>query len=356
MGASDVKGICRNVLGGDEGTLLEVFENLRRTDSGFERHDDPFWNATHWTVPLPEDEGGGGWRLMDIGGALYAIVTECEYFTPRAGLVPAEGLIGLHFILDGPVELTGMGQAAKALPPVTMLASHQSPGVSFAVSQPAGLSRMLTICITPEMLLSSFGLNPRSSRAARRLLEPATGTVSIVETVMPESCTNLLEDLFRSGRNQPGSLAASTGLLIRIIGQAVEILSKDAEETSAGSYSLRELRLLESTRQALGEALGQDLSLAEIARRLGTNQTKLKSGLRAVYGITASGYRRQCRMVRAMQLLTEQHLPASVVAGMVGYSAHASFTVAFTSYYGINPREARLLRSAAGQRTRPASP
>jgi len=34
-------------------------------------------------------------------------------------------------------------------------------------------------------------------------------------------------------------------------------------------------------------------------------------------------------------------LPASVVAARVGYSAHASFTVAFQAFHNITPREAQ---------------
>jgi len=341
MATSTLKGICRNVLGGAEGSLVQVFETLSRPGSPFLRQDDAFLNAAQWWVPLPEDEGEGGWRLIRLGPSMQAIVTECVYAAPRSGSVPPEGMVGLHFLLDGPVELTGTGPGAKALPPVTMLASHQAPGVRFAVFQPAGVARMLTLCVAPEVLVQSFGLDPRASRVASRLMAPEPGTVSIVEAVMLDSCRALLEALLAEHVGRPGSLAASVGLLLRIVGLAVETLVGDAEETSAGSYSLKDLSLLENTRQALAEDLAENLSLGDIARRLGTNQTKLKAGLRAVYGITASGYRRQCRMERAMELLASEQLPASVVAGMVGYSAHASFTVAFQAYHGITPRAAR---------------
>mgnify|MGYP000846223527 CR=1 FL=1 len=63
MATSTLKGICRNVLGGAEGSLVQVFETLSRPGSPFLRQDDAFLNAAQWWVPLPEDEGEGGWRL-----------------------------------------------------------------------------------------------------------------------------------------------------------------------------------------------------------------------------------------------------------------------------------------------------
>lgn len=360
MSSSDIKGICRNVLGGEHGTLRQVFENLERPDSGFARREDPFWRVRHWWVPLPAHEGHGGWDLLSIGEGLYAIITRCEYFTQRSGPVPAEGLIGLHFILDGPVELTGTSDQAKALLPVTMLASHQAPGVSFAVSFPAGVSRMLTICVAPQLLTDSFGLPVRGARAARRLLEPAQGAISTIEATMPADCAALIEDLLGLDFARAGSLSRAVALLARIIGRGVDMLATDGPEPLSGSYSLKDLRLLERAREALAGDLERPLSLADVARQLGTNQTKLKSGLRAIYGITASGYRRQCRMQKALRLLAEDGLPASVVAARVGYGAHASFTVAFQAFHNMTPREAQRQRKGAQPpetaASRPATP
>ena len=172
---------------------------------------------------------------------------------------------------------------------------------------------------------------------------------------MPPSCATLLEELFAARFGQSGGLAASIGLMVLIVGHVVTSLTSEDSELMAGSYSLRDLRLLEAARQALAEDLDKTLSLAEIARRLGTNQTKLKTGLRAVYGITASGYRKQKRMIEAMRLLAEEQQPASVVAARIGYSAHASFTVAFRAYHGMTPRDARV-SGRTGQAARAARP
>lgn len=349
MSSSDIKVICRNMLGRETGTLREVFANLMAPDSGFAARRDPHWGIQHGWVALPDGEGEGGWNLLAVGERIYAIMSRCVYTAPRFGEVPAEGLVGLHFVMDGPVEVSGISDAGKALAPVSMLAYHPAPGVALKVSVPAGISRMITVSVAPDLLQDSFGLAASGAGPLGRLAHPAENTIATFEAAMSDECAALVEALLDMDFNAAGSLPLAMARLVSLIGQAVAELNRDDAGRAVVSYSQKDLLLLERARAALAADLSEPFSLAVLAKRLGTNQTKLKTGLRAIYGISASNYRRRCRMIEAQRLLGEEGRPVSQVAALVGYSAHASFTVAFKAHFGHAPIAARA-EGRRGQR------
>ena len=77
-------------------------------------------------------------------------------------------------------------------------------------------------------------------------------------------------------------------------------------------------------------------SLMNLARLVGLNDYKLKLGFRQVFGTTAFGYLRECRMLEARQLL-ETGLNVTEVARTVGYASESSFTNAFRKKFGVTP-------------------
>jgi len=78
-------------------------------------------------------------------------------------------------------------------------------------------------------------------------------------------------------------------------------------------------------------------SLMDLARQVGINDYKLKSGFRQIFGTTVFGYLQTCRMERAKQLLAEQQLSIAAIAHTVGYASQSQFCHAFKLRYGITP-------------------
>lgn len=77
-------------------------------------------------------------------------------------------------------------------------------------------------------------------------------------------------------------------------------------------------------------------SIEELARLCGTNQQKLKSGFKKLFGITVFGYLQKCRMVHARELLL-QGVTVNEVSFLVGYANHSSFSYAFKEFFGFSP-------------------
>jgi AraC-like DNA-binding protein len=95
------------------------------------------------------------------------------------------------------------------------------------------------------------------------------------------------------------------------------------------------------------EILLQDLenppSLLELARLVGLNDYKLKSGFRQLFGTTVFGYLYQQRMKQAHELLQSSEANVTEIANQVGYTSLSAFSNAFKKFYGISPSQVRTV-------------
>lgn len=78
-------------------------------------------------------------------------------------------------------------------------------------------------------------------------------------------------------------------------------------------------------------------TIPRLARMVGLNTSKLKSGFKAQFGYTVFGYIHHLRMLRAMALLRYTDLNVSQVAWDVGYANTSAFSAAFKREFGFNP-------------------
>ncbi|HEY9763627.1 MAG TPA: AraC family transcriptional regulator [Trichocoleus sp.] len=80
-------------------------------------------------------------------------------------------------------------------------------------------------------------------------------------------------------------------------------------------------------------------SILELAEQVGVCDRTLRRGFRKLFGTTVIGYLTQQRMIRAEQLLREQHNTVAEVANKVGYTHLGHFAAAFKRQFGITPSE-----------------
>lgn len=85
-------------------------------------------------------------------------------------------------------------------------------------------------------------------------------------------------------------------------------------------------------------------SLSTLARQLGISETQLKSGFKAMNGITVLQYCINKRIDAAKLLLNENRHSISEIGDIVGYQDHSAFSRAFRRLCGCSPREWRQAR------------
>jgi AraC family transcriptional regulator, transcriptional activator of the genes for pyochelin and ferripyochelin receptors len=125
--------------------------------------------------------------------------------------------------------------------------------------------------------------------------------------------------------------------------QALSLLAAELsclfEEPKADyRFSKRDKSIAQLAHDILEQEFQNPPSIAELARRVGTNHCKLKKIFQHYFDNTPYGVLLDIRMNKAYQLLASQHCQVSVAADYVGYSHANNFSVAFTKYFGVAPK------------------
>lgn len=99
-----------------------------------------------------------------------------------------------------------------------------------------------------------------------------------------------------------------------------------------------------------GMAAPAPLRIADVARRTGVSINTLERTFRRRLDITPSAYLRQCRVKRAVELLTHSNLPIKAIACAVGLPDLQHFNKSLRRETNRSPREWRTLNPAGAGR------
>ncbi|CAH1657587.1 helix-turn-helix transcriptional regulator [Chelatococcus asaccharovorans] len=338
--AAGTRGLFRAYFGGEDGSVATTFRNLATAD--VVRRTDERLGLSYARFDLPPEEGCGAWHFLSPAEGIFAVLTDCEYHTIRHERVVAEGLIEFHFLLEGPVELS-LPQELDATAPtnVSLIACQQAPGMAYDVVCQPGTYKMASFYVRPELIRESFGMD-LSQGMARQLLSPREGTMAMTEQKIDPEFLRLLRGLFEIRFSGPRDLTLAAARILELLVLSVDAVDRGgkAEEQSI-VFTARELAMFDRAREVLAGDFTESQTIPRLARKLGTNATKLKSGFRLLYGTTIFAFRNRHRMHRAMQLLAEGDTPIAAVAHAVGFRHQASFTSAFRAHFGLTPTQAR---------------
>ncbi|WP_349507155.1 helix-turn-helix transcriptional regulator [Agrobacterium pusense] len=342
------RGLFRASFGGPEGTTTAAFRNLQT--ARVHRKIDTRLGLFYARADLDPDEGRGSWRFLSPGDGLFVVMTDCEYFTVRHERVVADGLLEFHILLEGPVELS-LPQAddAKAPANISLMVCQQAAGMAYDVVCQPGTYKMVSFYAQPALLRDSFGMDAREN-GMRQLFSPDEGTMAMMERQIDPDFLRRLRDLFEIDFEGPRELPRAVACILELVVLSVDALERGGRtEEQSVVFTARELAMFERAREILATDFSESQTIPRLARKLGTNTTKLKSGFRLLYGTTIFAYRNRHRMDRAMELLAEDETSIAAVASAVGFRHQASFTSAFRGHFGVTPNQARQKLVRAGK-------
>ena len=127
------------------------------------------------------------------------------------------------------------------------------------------------------------------------------------------------------------------GLAMAIVASELNALINELQPNSL-YFVAKDRQFAESAREILQAEYGNPPSLAELSRRIGTNQFKLKHVCRKYFDTTPYGMLLDIRMEKAYRLLKMGNNSVSLVAEAVGYAHASNFSAAFTKYFGFPPK------------------
>lgn len=91
----------------------------------------------------------------------------------------------------------------------------------------------------------------------------------------------------------------------------------------------------------LVDNLEKRITIEALSRQFLMNTTTLKDGFKALYGTSVAAHIKEHRMEKAAQLLCEEEISISQIAGQVGYTSQSKFSAVFAQQYGVSPLEYR---------------
>ncbi len=101
----------------------------------------------------------------------------------------------------------------------------------------------------------------------------------------------------------------------------------------------RDMELIIEARKIIVSNLENPPTISELARQIGTNENKLKSGFRKLYSSSIYQFLQDKRMEKAKLLIAEDKYPVKEIAKLVGYKHAGHFTSKFKDKFGMLPKD-----------------
>lgn len=100
----------------------------------------------------------------------------------------------------------------------------------------------------------------------------------------------------------------------------------------------KDIEIITTAKDYIRQNLHEDLTLKGLAREIGTNETKLKKGLKLLYGKTFGDILRNERLNQAKALLETNEMTIREIALKCGYLSGSIFAKRFKERFGVLPK------------------
>lgn len=340
------KGLFRTLLAGAGESLDAAFRNLKSSPQVshiFEHRKRGMLGAR---VNLTEEEGSGHWDLFRFNDGLYVAIADYIHIEQRFESPSGDDLLEFYIKLKGHLTLSASRMEPIEVDGPSLLVWNEPPAGYNEWTGPNNEEKAVSIYCQPSFIIDGLLEDPEiiPSQLAKFVLN-ASDSVNYCQLPLTPEIAEAASAMVDSFDHYKGPLwlvhtEAKTLELLCMIVAAFDKLSTGADTT----YSATELEQFRQARDIIASEFNPPPTIKQIARRVGTNQTKLKHGFKVLLGATISEYRHRCRMQMAANLLKEGELSISMIAETVGYQHQATLTNAFKAYFGLMPKDYRKLR------------
>lgn len=292
-----------------------------------------------------EKDRNGSIEVLPLDQDLILLLSEVRRFSWRAErqIIGDGGWMNIQFRLKGGgSERLGDGEAAFETPDsVCAIASYSGNGL--IEREFVGPShRAACLYMRPAMMERFFRIPPQAVPDEMRWLvegvrEDTRVTLSPLHPAGAAAVNDMLACSFQ-GHARTAYMQAKS---MELVATLLQSLNQAAKHREHGGISARDVDAITMARRIMDANPCDRISLDQLAARVGVNRTKLAIGFKQVFGETVQGYWRDRRLAIARELLRSEGLTVTEAATRVGYSEIASFTRAFTSHFGVSPKQAR---------------
>jgi AraC-like DNA-binding protein len=302
---------------------------------------------------LADHEGEGYWDHFKLSDHLIVSIAEATYRSDLPIHIEGSDYFKLRIILSG--ELRDQEGRMLACGPQAMLfisAGYNGASYQIAAGQPL---TMVVLNTRRSMLTEVLGMDPAKLPPPFDAIFSPTNAISSNRIGLHPNVFHLAQRMLDARLRISSGLrcryleALSEAMILEII---QELTDRNVPGSTAASWS-RDSSLVLEVRDFLSKNYAKPLRIPQLARMVGINQTKLKSGFRELVGTSIYKYIQQCRMERASELLLSGTTSIAEIGYLVGYEHPANFTSAFRRHFGYLPRSWRQRPDASAPASRP---
>lgn len=294
------------------------------------------WGLRYW---VPDDEGIGYWDNFRPLGHTVLSVVHATYRQPTWVPVHGEDLFKLRILLSGRL-LAEDGKVMMEGPSAGLSIHPRGKETGYFIA--AGVETKLVILhCYPHALSEAMGLPEQDIPAELIHSAIVSGAAPRFRklAVAPRIFDATL-DMIRSRYEYCSSLRMNflqAKCMELLCGVVNDMKTAELEQRAGAGLTARDLNRVLEARDYLSTHFCSPPSIPALARRVGVNQTKLKSSFRMTMGTTLHAFVQDIRMRKASEMLLKGDHTIAEVAYAVGYEHAANFTGAFKKYYGFLP-------------------
>jgi AraC family transcriptional activator of pyochelin receptor len=246
-------------------------------------------------------------------------------------------MVRLHFTLRGQyaVRYPTLGRRYERLVPHCSLFFAHPFELEFESLSPELESFGIQFPVA-RFIAYADGASPRVSRFCERVAQGKAGFLfepaPSLATALEPSIRHMLTCRYAGPMEELFLYSQSLELLVR----AIDLAADGGERLSRS-----ERERLFAARDFLEARVADPPLLAEVARKVGLNEYKLKHGFKLLFGTTVYGYLTQKRLELARNMLLDTDRTAAEVSFMLGYSSPQHFSQAFKQHFGVTPKSMR---------------
>ena len=201
------------------------------------------------------------------------------------------------------------------------------------------------VYITPQKLAQLLGSG--NEHLVRTIIdETSLGKHSSINNTNIDPITSsIIHQISTRKGSSPADSLFLRGKILELLAHEVELLCSPRRKETI--LQPEDIIRLQTARSIMMELMSTPPHIAELARRVGLNEKKIKQGFKELYGTTVYGFLRDYRMEQAKLMFDRDHKSVTEVACTVGYSNVSHFGVLFKQHHGVQPGE--YLRSLKEQ-------
>lgn len=274
------------------------------------------------------------------------VVVRTEYFRPQASIEAPfrkypQPCLEFTYTLSGDTTLSirnGPGDWSK----YRFSGGVRFLGLNTELSGIAAVNtlapvKVLHLYITPKKLAQLLGSG--SGHLVRAIIDKASvnsKSLLNITTAGPVTAP-IIHQIFNRDSASPADSLFLKGKILELLSHEVEFLCGPQRKQTI--LQPDDVAMLQAARTIIMERMSAPPSIAELARKVGLNEKKVKQGFKELYGTTVYGFLRKYRMEQAKLLFDRDQKSVTDVACAVGYSNVSHFGAIFKYHHGVRPGE-----------------